>query len=80
MPAFTCGSTNSTQGSVLAIAMYHVLDNTYGVLIGSSSVAASCVVNVIVAGILIAVFGPTHLSRRERVRAGSRLDRGSELW
>ena len=61
---------NSTQGSVLVVALYHVLDNTYGVLIGGSSVAASCVVNVVMAGVLIAVFGLTNLSRRERVRAG----------
>ncbi|MBC7250609.1 MAG: CPBP family intramembrane metalloprotease [Anaerolineae bacterium] len=61
---------NSTRGSVLAVALYHVLNNTYGVLIGSGSVAASCIVNVAVAVILIGVFGQANLSRSERVRAG----------
>ena len=60
---------NSTRGSVLAVTLYHVLDNTYGVLIGSGSIAASCLVNGVAAVILIAVFGATNLSRRERVRA-----------
>ncbi len=61
---------NSTQGSVLAVALYHVLDNTYGALIGSGSVAASCIVNVGVAVALVAVFGMANLSRIERARAG----------
>lgn len=61
---------NSTQGSVLVVALYHVLNNTYGALIGSGSVAASCIVNVGVAVVLISVFGMTNLSRIERTRAG----------
>jgi membrane protease YdiL (CAAX protease family) len=61
---------NNAQGSVLVVALYHVLENTYGALIGSGSVAANCIVNVAAAVILIAVFGTNNLSRRERVRAG----------
>jgi len=61
---------NSTQGSVLAVALYHVLDNTYGALCGSGSVVARCIVNVGVAVVLIGVFGMTNLSRTERARAG----------
>jgi membrane protease YdiL (CAAX protease family) len=61
---------NSTRGSVLVVALYHVLCNTYGPLIGGGSVIASAIINVIVAGVLIGVFGMTNLSRAERVRAG----------
>ncbi|RMF47217.1 MAG: CPBP family intramembrane metalloprotease [Anaerolineae bacterium] len=60
---------NSTQGSVLFVALYHVMDNTFGVLISSGSVAARGVVNLVVAAILCAVFGMGELSRLERVRA-----------
>lgn len=61
---------NSTQGSVAAVALYHVLDNTYGPIMGSGSVAADCIVHLLVAGLLIAVFGTTNLSRRVRVQVG----------
>jgi len=58
---------NSAQGSVLVVTLYHVLGNTYGALIGSGSIVASCIVNVAVAVVLIGVLGKTDLSRRERV-------------
>ena len=61
---------NSTRGSVLAVALYHVLANTYGALIGGGSVAASCIVNVGAAVVLVGVFGMTNLARIERARAG----------
>ncbi len=59
---------NSTQGSVLSVALYHVLTNTYGPLIGGISVTASSIVNVVVAAVLVAVYGGTHLSRGGRIR------------
>ncbi len=60
---------NSTRGNVLIVALYHVLCNTYGVLIGSGSVIASCIVNIVVAGALVGVLGKTNLARSKRVTA-----------
>ncbi len=60
---------NSTQGSVLGVALYHVLDNTYGVLLGSGSVIARSIVDIAVAVALIGILGHRNLARGERVRA-----------
>jgi membrane protease YdiL (CAAX protease family) len=59
---------NHAQGSVLVVALYHVLDNTYGMLLGSNWIVVSCMVKIGVAALLIAVFGAANLSRGERVR------------
>ncbi len=61
---------NSTQGSVRAVALYHVLCNTYGPLLGSGSVWANCIVNVVMAGVIWAAFGGANLSRKTRVYQG----------
>ena len=61
---------NSTQGSVLAVALYHVLNNTYGALLGSGSIPARLVVTVTMAAILLGAHGTQNLSRGERVCAG----------
>ncbi|OQA21649.1 MAG: CAAX amino terminal protease self- immunity [Chloroflexi bacterium ADurb.Bin360] len=61
---------NSTQGSLLVVALFHVLGNTVGVLITGVSVTGLTAVYCSVAVLLVAVFGADHLARRERVRAG----------
>ncbi len=60
---------NSTGGSVTAVAVYHVANNTYGPIIGSGSVLSNGIVNVVVAAVVVTVFGVSHLSRNERTRA-----------
>ncbi len=61
---------NSTRGSVLVVALYHVLMNAYGALITGISVVGGSIVSAAVAVVLIGVFGKEHLARSERVRAG----------
>jgi len=61
---------NSAQGSLLVVTLFHVLTNTFGVVIAGVSVTALTVVYVVVAVLLVAVFGKDDLARRERVRAG----------
>ncbi len=61
---------NSARGSLLVVTLFHVLTNTFGVVIAGVSVTALTVVYVVVAVLLVAVFGKGDLARRERVRAG----------
>jgi len=61
---------NSTQGSILLVALLHVSENLYGAFITGVSPIAYALLNCVVAIILIAVFGRTNLSRRERVCVG----------
>lgn len=63
-------SYNSTHGSVFIVALYHVLGNTYGVLLGRGADAASTVVNVAIVALIVALYGGKHLAREERVCAG----------
>ena len=61
---------NSTQGSLFVVTLFHVLTNTFGVVISGVSVTALTIVYSVVAVVLVAVFGRDNLARRERVRAG----------
>ncbi len=61
---------NSAQGSLFIVTLFHVLTNTFGVVISAVSVTALTIVQVAAAGLLVAIFGKEHLARRERVRAG----------
>jgi membrane protease YdiL (CAAX protease family) len=61
---------NGTRGSLLVVTLFHVLMNTFGVLIPGVSVTALTIVYVVVALGLVAVFGQENLARHERVRAG----------
>ncbi len=61
---------NSTEGSLLPAALFHVALNTFGVVVGGVSTIALALVNVLAALVLVAVFGGASLSRSERVRAG----------
>jgi uncharacterized protein len=60
---------NSTKGSILLVALLHVSLNIFGAFITGVSPVAYALVNCGVAIVLIAVFGKTNLSRRERVCA-----------
>ncbi len=64
---------NSTRGSVLGVAIYHVLTNTYGAAITGVSALGGSIVSVAVALLLIALFGREHLARGERIRGLSSL-------
>jgi membrane protease YdiL (CAAX protease family) len=61
---------NSTQGSILLVALLHVSENIFGAFIPGVSPIAYALVNCVVAIILILVFGKTNLSHRKRVYAG----------
>lgn len=61
---------NSTQGSILLAAIFHVSENIFGAFIPGVSPIAYALVNCVVAIILIAVFGKVNLSRQKRVYAG----------
>ncbi len=61
---------NSTKGSLLLVALFHVTLNTFGVVISGVSVIALAIVYVLVALVLVLTCGGTNLSLRERVRAG----------
>ena len=58
---------NSTQGSLLLVALLHVSENIFGAFIPGVSPIAYTLVNCVVAIILILVFGKTNLSHRKRV-------------
>jgi uncharacterized protein len=60
---------NSTKGSILIVALLHGSLNIVGAFITGVSPIAYALLNCVVAIALIAVFGKTNLSRRERVRA-----------
>ncbi len=61
---------NSAQGSLLVVALFHVLGNTFGVIISGVSVTALAIVYCVVATLLVVVFGKDNLARGERVCAG----------
>jgi membrane protease YdiL (CAAX protease family) len=61
---------NSTQGSILLVALLHVSENLFGAFIPGVSPMAYALVNFVVAIALVAVLGKVNLSRRERVYAG----------
>jgi uncharacterized protein len=61
---------NSTKGSILLVALFHGSLNVWGLFITGVSPVAYALLNCVVAIVLIAVFGKTNLSRRERVGAG----------
>ncbi len=54
---------NSTRGSLFVVTIFHVLTNTYGVLVSGVSVAALAMVYSFVALCLVAIFGKNHLAR-----------------
>jgi uncharacterized protein len=60
---------NSTKGSILLVALLHGSGNVFIAFITGLSPVAFALVNCVAAIGLIAVFGKTNLSRRERVRA-----------
>jgi membrane protease YdiL (CAAX protease family) len=61
---------NSTQGSILLVALLHVSENLFGALIRGVSPVAYAFLNCVVATILILVFGKVNLSHQKRVYAG----------
>ncbi|GIV98820.1 MAG: hypothetical protein KatS3mg058_0224 [Roseiflexus sp.] len=61
---------NNTKGSLLIVTLFHVLGNTFGVIISGVSVTALAIVYCVVAGLLVAVYGKANLAQRERVGAG----------
>ena len=58
---------NSTQGSILLVALFHGALNIFGAFITGVSPIAYALLNCVVAIILIAVFGKATLSRQKRV-------------
>jgi membrane protease YdiL (CAAX protease family) len=61
---------NSTQASLFVVTLFHVLGNTFGVVISGVSVTALAIVDGVIAALLVAVLGKDNLARRERVCAG----------
>ncbi len=61
---------NSTKGSLLAVTLFHILGNTYGVIIPGVSITAMAIVSCAVAVLLVAVFGKDNLACDERVCTG----------
>jgi membrane protease YdiL (CAAX protease family) len=61
---------NSTKGSILLVALFHVALNTFGVVITGVSTVVLSILYCLVALVLIAAFGSTNLSRQERACAG----------
>lgn len=61
---------NGAEGSLLPAALFHIVLNTFGAVMGGVSTIALALVNVLAALVLVAVFGGADLSRRGRVRAG----------
>jgi membrane protease YdiL (CAAX protease family) len=60
---------NSTQGSILLVALLHVSENLYGAFIPGVSPIAYALLNCVVAIVLILVFGKMNLSHRKRIYA-----------
>jgi membrane protease YdiL (CAAX protease family) len=58
---------NSTQGSILLVALFHSVLNIFGAFISGVSPVAYALVNCVVAITLIAVFGKANLSPQKRV-------------
>jgi membrane protease YdiL (CAAX protease family) len=61
---------NSTKGSLLLVALFHISLNTTGALISGVSTIASTIVTSIVAILVMVLFGRTNLSRLERQKSG----------
>lgn len=61
---------NSTRGSLLVVTLFHILGNTFGVIISDVSITALAFVYCVVAVLLVVIFGKDNLARRERVRIG----------
>ncbi|MCS6906754.1 MAG: type II CAAX endopeptidase family protein [Anaerolineales bacterium] len=61
---------NSTKGSLLPVALFHVSLNTFGVVITGVSIGILAILYVLVALVLVVVYGSINLSRQERIRAG----------
>ncbi len=61
---------NSTKGSLLVVTLFHVLGNTFGVMIADVSIIALAIVYFVLAVLLVAVLGKDNLAHRERVCAG----------
>ncbi len=61
---------NSAQGSLLMVTLFHVLHNTFGVVIAGVAVPALTIVYLVLAGLLVVFLGKDNLARRERVQAG----------
>jgi uncharacterized protein len=61
---------NSTKGSILLVALFHGSLNIVSAFITGVSPVAYALLNCVVAIVLVAVFGKTNLSWRERVRMG----------
>lgn len=61
---------NSTEGSLFVVTLFHVLTNTFGVLISGVSVTALTIAYVVVAMVLLVVFGKENLARCGKVCAG----------
>lgn len=60
---------NSTQGSLLPVALFHIMLNTFGVVIRGVSIISLALLYVLVAFTLVVTLGGTNLSRQERVCA-----------
>jgi uncharacterized protein len=61
---------NSTKGSLLLVALFHIALNMAGALIPGVSTIASAIVTSIVAILVMVLFGRTNLSRLERQKSG----------
>jgi uncharacterized protein len=61
---------NSTKGSLLLVALFHIALNMAGALIPGVSAIASAIVTSIAATLVIVLFGQRNLSRLERQKAG----------
>lgn len=61
---------NSTQGSILLVALFHGSLNLWGLFITGVSPVVYALLNCVVAIILIVVFGRVNLSHRKKVCAG----------
>ncbi len=61
---------NSAKGSLLVVTLFHILWNTFGVIISGVSITVLAIVQCVMAVLLVAVFGKGNLAHRERVCAG----------
>lgn len=61
---------NSTKGSLLPVALFHIALNTFGVVIRGVSVFSLVIVYALVALVIVVTFGGTDLSRGGRVCMG----------
>ncbi len=61
---------NSTKGSLLVVSLFHVLMNTFGVIIVGVSITALAIVYCVLAALLVVVLGKDHLAHRQRVCVG----------